>query len=463
MTMLWIFIFILTATIMVILILPLVNKRNKTIINPLDYDINLYKSQLVEIEHEMVKNTISVTEAEAAKAEISHRILAVDNKKQNNINCNNSKLNNKLPYLAALIALSITISSVTLYLNLGQPKLMPKPLAARDGEIAKMQTATKLNSGMSDIIDKLEAKLKANPDEIDGWMLLGRSYVAIGQLDKALIAYENAISIDKNYPDLLSIYGEIIVMEDKGAVSEATVNIFKDALALNKNDVRARFFLAQGQYQTGHLDAALQAYISLANSAPASAPWQPMLRKAAMAIANELEININHKLPKIPEPPKNAVDNNLDTTNNDNQKMIKSMVSKLAKRMQNDPDDLDGWLRLGRSYMVLKQFKEAANAFDRAHLIEPENIEILLKSGRALRAINDKASLVKAANLMQQVLKINDKNLEALWMTAIDYANKKDAVKARQYFNKALKLIDKTSSDYIELRMEADNILVTIE
>ncbi len=467
MTMLWVFISVLTMVIVAILILPLINKRNKIIINPLDYDINVYKNQLAEIDREVIKGAISKIEAEAARVEVSRRILAVDNKIQNTAiaNNNSTKLNGKLSYLAIFIALSTTIGSLMLYLNLGQPELMPKPLAARDGEMAKMQAATKSNSGMSDVIDKLEEKLADNPDGIDGWMLLGRSYLAIGQLDKALNAYKNAVAINKSYPNLLSSYGEVMVMDGKGSISEIAVAIFKQALILDKDDVRARFFLAQADYQIGNLDSALKSYIALANSAPATAPWQPMLREAAIEIANELEINIDDKLPNIPKITQNNSDmaNSDNNSDNDNQKMIKSMVLKLAERMQDNPDNIDGWLRLGRSYMVLKQFSDAANAFNKASIIAPKNVDILLKAGRALRAVNNKASLAKAAVLMQQVLKINDKNLEALWMAAIDFANQKNGKKANEYFNKALKFINKTSSDYIELRLEADNILATID
>ena len=467
MTIFWISISILTIVIIAILILPLVNKRKKIMLNPLDYDINVYKNQLVEIDREVIKGAINKIEAEAARVEISRRILAVDNKIQNITSSNNSndKSNGRLSYLAALIALSITIGSLALYLKLGHPELMPKPLAARDGEIAKMQAATKLNSGMSDVIDKLEAKLADNPDGIDGWMLLGRSYLAIGRLDKSLSAYENAVAINKNYPDLLSSYGEIMVMDAKGSVSEIAVAIFKQALILNKDDVRARFFLARGDYQTGNADAALKAYIALANSAPSTAPWQPMLRETAIAIADELEINIDDKLPNIPKVTKNNFDtaNSDNNSDNDDQKMIKSMVSRLAKRMQDDPDNIDGWLRLGRSYMVLKQFNKAALAFDKVIIGESQNIDILIETARALQIINDKKSSAKILILMQQILKIDDTNIEALWMVAVDFANQKNSKKASEYFNKALKFINKTSSDYIELRIEADNILATID
>jgi cytochrome c-type biogenesis protein CcmH len=53
------------------------------------------------------------------------------------------------------------------------------------------------------------------------------------------------------------------------------------------------------------------------------------------------------------------------------------MVARLEKRLADQPDDVAGWARLGRSYMVMQQADKARAAYARAHALEPDNVEIL--------------------------------------------------------------------------------------
>jgi len=147
----------------------------------------------------------------------------------------------------------------------------------------------------------------------------------------------------------------------------------------------------------------------------------------------------------------------------DRQAMIEDMVAKLSERLKNQPDDLEGWMRLGQSYLVMGKLDESLEAFANANALAPENPEILLMKGRVLRSQNTDASIIEARTTMNQVLSMDSNNLEALWMVAIDEANKGNKDNAKSYFDKALDLVGKTSADYIELRLEADGVLAKIK
>lgn len=467
MMMLWGTISVLTLIVLAMLAMPLLRKRNDNKPTAADYDVAVYKSQLAEVEREAARGGFSPEEAEAARAEIARRLLAADGKSKSQAGEATSQ--SSLKFIAIIMALLIVVASIALYLELGNPQLPANPLASRDAERAQMQADAEAAGGMDDVIDKLQAKLAEDPESIDGWMLLGRSYLAIGRLDKALASYESAIAVDRNFTGLLSTYAEVMVMDAQGGVLAPAVKIFEEAVALDPNDVRAKFYLAQSQYQVGRPDLALQAYIELANSAPATAPWQPMVREAAIAIGNELELSIEDQLPEIPQAPvasgPNAEDMQAagEMSEGDRQQMIEGMVAKLAEKLEDEPDNLEGWMRLGQSYMVLGRFDDSADAFGKASALSPENSEILLMQGRALRSNQTDAGYAAARDAMDQVLALDANNLEALWMTAIDEADKGNADAAGGYFDRALALVGKTSAEYIELRMEADGILAKIK
>ena len=71
-------------------------------------------------------------------------------------------------------------------------------------------------------------------------------------------------------------------------------------------------------------------------------------------------------------------------TPEDRSAMIQSMVDRLASRLRQEPDDLDGWLRLARAYGVLGDAEQAKNAHANAARLAPENLAIQLSYARAL-------------------------------------------------------------------------------
>ena len=58
--------------------------------------------------------------------------------------------------------------------------------------------------------------------------------------------------------------------------------------------------------------------------------------------------------------------------------MIRGMVAQLAARLQSQPDDIDGWLRLGRSYSVMQERDKAVDAYERAAHLRPDDVGIKL-------------------------------------------------------------------------------------
>jgi cytochrome c-type biogenesis protein CcmH len=71
-------------------------------------------------------------------------------------------------------------------------------------------------------------------------------------------------------------------------------------------------------------------------------------------------------------------------TDEQRQAMIRGMVAALAAKQAADPSNLDGWLRLGRAYAVLHQTDQAADAFDKAAALKPNDISIRVQEVRAL-------------------------------------------------------------------------------
>ncbi|MBY0579883.1 MAG: c-type cytochrome biogenesis protein CcmI [Burkholderiales bacterium] len=108
-------------------------------------------------------------------------------------------------------------------------------------------------------------------------------------------------------------------------------------------------------------------------------------------------------------PPEAAADNGGFT-----QEKIETMVAKLAARLQKNPSDAEGWTMLGRSYMILKRFPDAVDAFDHASKLLPNDAQVLAEYGESEMMTDPTKLNPKAVELTEKALKIDPNNPKAL-------------------------------------------------
>jgi cytochrome c-type biogenesis protein CcmH len=116
-----------------------------------------------------------------------------------------------------------------------------------------------------------------------------------------------------------------------------------------------------------------------------------------------------------------------------------TMVAQLARRLERNPDNLDGWLMLGRSYLALQEFPLAYRAYERAERLSGgRNAEALIGEAQAL-AMSDPAELDgRAARLIERALVVAPDSSKALFFGAAVAARRGDLPLARQRFAKVL-------------------------
>lgn len=118
-----------------------------------------------------------------------------------------------------------------------------------------------------------------------------------------------------------------------------------------------------------------------------------------------------------------------------------TMVAQLARRLERSPDDLEGWLKLGRSYLVLQQYPLAARAYQRAdRLAEGRNVDALTGLAEAL-ALGDENELDgRAGRLLEQALAVDPRSPKALYYGALTALRRGELPVARDRFQKLLAL-----------------------
>ena len=240
-----------------------------------------------------------------------------------------------------------------------------------------------------DMVERLAARLKLSPGDVEGWMLLARSYLTMDRYPEAADAYRNAVERGSRQPELLSAWGEARVMAAGGRVDDETLALFDEIMGKTDVDPRAWFYGALGRAQRGQLPQALELWVDLAAVSPPDAPWLADLQQRIDGVAGELGVDPNAQKPSPraqaviegagapppavvarPAPPAAApkgptredMEAALGLSPDDRQQMIRGMVAGLAAKLEQNPGDLDGWVRLERAYRVLGETAKADQA-----------------------------------------------------------------------------------------------------
>jgi cytochrome c-type biogenesis protein CcmH len=274
--------------------------------------------------------------------------------------------------LALVVVAGVAIGSTLLYAQIGRPDVAARPASAASGAPASETQAADGPQGhdVAAMISQLEARLKANPNDAEGWNLLGRSYFNTGRYPDAAQAFARAAALDPANSENLSAQAVALTRAADGTVTPQAEALLRKALAVDPKDSIAGVFLAQARYQKGDRKGALDDWIALLRSAPPDAVWTAEVRETALKVAGELGEDISARLPPQPAadaaasgptPDQVAAASRMSKAEQD--RMIQGMVDRLEARLKANPHDAVGWARLLQSRMELNQTDRAVQAY----------------------------------------------------------------------------------------------------
>jgi cytochrome c-type biogenesis protein CcmH len=322
----------------------------------------VYKDQLAEIERDAAAGTIGLAEAEAARVEISRRLLAAEDDRRDAPSRANLGLR-RASAIAALVGLPA--AAVTFYLSIGSPMLGDYPLAAR----TRMADA---NQPIDNMVAQVEAHLEKNPTDGRGWTVLAPVLARLGRFDDAVRAYRNVIAYAGDSADRRADLGEALAGAAGGVVTAEAKAEFERAVAQNADEPKANYFLGVAAEQDGRQADAAAIWQGMLAKAPADAPWRPLLQQALARVG----------APVAPALSNDTMAAARDMNEEDRGAMIRGMVDRLATRLKQDGGDVEGWLRLVRAYMVMGDRDKAVSALGEAR-------QAVAGDAERLRQLND--------------------------------------------------------------------------
>ena len=364
-------------------------RRNAVPAARAEYDLTVFRDQLQEIERDAAQGLLDAEAAEAARLEVQRRMLAADTELQTGTGAPGSGGPRRLT--AILIGAGVPLAAAALYIMLGSPDQPDQPFAARDlptEQVAAQTTARpEPNPEMTAMVGRLAERLTENPDDIEGWLLLGRSYISMERFADALNTFAHARKIADGRVDVDIAYAEALILTGQMKVTDDAAAIFRAVRDKAPFDPKARYYLGLKKAQAGDVNGALQDWADLVAISPEEAPWVPVVRQQIARAAEDLKIDpltitmsedarkllaqqppvLRPSTPIMPPaetagpdaptaqpgPSREQMEAAQEMTAEDRDAMIRGMVERLANRLKENPDDLAGWTRLERAYRVL--------------------------------------------------------------------------------------------------------------
>jgi cytochrome c-type biogenesis protein CcmH len=276
----------MSALAMAALLVPLWRGRRR--VDPREaYNLAVYRDQLTEIERDIARGVLDGEQAAAARVEISRRILALAPSAA-------AAPPNSAPavVIAAMAIVLLPVAAGTLYWQLGSPGIADLPFAERAASpAAGPREAAAAPVDIAAAVTKIEAHLKEHPDELQGWILLGRAQLSLEHYAAAVDAYRHAADLSGQRPDLVGDYGEAQVLAAGGVVTVPAQQAFEAARRDPESAPRSRYYLALARAQQGDTKTALQEWVDLAAESPKDAVWLPLLRQRIAEAAKVLGLD----------------------------------------------------------------------------------------------------------------------------------------------------------------------------
>jgi cytochrome c-type biogenesis protein CcmH len=349
---LWIILAVMTAAAMLAVLWPLGRKAANMPAG--GNDLLVYQDQLEEIGRDRNAGLIGSAEAEAARVEVSRRLLAAaDTHAGSQHATQGSAQRMRHRRTAAILGLvAVLVLPLGLYLDLGSPNVPGQPAFARASPSSNGQS-------IESLVSQVEAHLAKNPNDGAGWEVIAPVYLRLGRYDDAVAAWRRALALNGENATRDSGLGEALVGTANGVVTAEAKQAFTSAIAHDPKESKARYFLGLADEQDGNRAGAAARWRAMLEDAPAGAPWIGFVRAALGRVTGE------------PVPPAaGPSDADVAAANgmSDEQRnaMIRGMVTRLADSLHVNGDNVDGWLRLVRAYVVLGDRDKAKDAADDA-------------------------------------------------------------------------------------------------
>jgi len=267
---------LLVAGALLFVLPPLLRRRARTGASHDAVNVAIYRDQLRELEADVRAGTLAPDQYKRARHEIEVRLLA-------DVGTGDAPApSSRRPRAAAIaLGLAVPICAVGVYGIVGNPgALTPRAESPGGPHGVSAQQFEALTA-------RLAARLKNNPEDAQGWIMLGRSYAALGRFPQAARAYANAVDRSPRDAQLLADYADTLAMAQGRRLQGEPEKIIARALAVDPGNLKALLLAGTAAFNRNDYAGALRHWERALGAVPGDSEMAQNLR-ASIAEARTL-------------------------------------------------------------------------------------------------------------------------------------------------------------------------------
>ncbi|HFD80668.1 MAG TPA: c-type cytochrome biogenesis protein CcmI [Gammaproteobacteria bacterium] len=257
----WLLIAAMTVLALVFVVPPLLRRRQEASRTDSDrLNAEVIKDQLAELRSDYEAGRLDEAAYAAARRDLQRELLDdIDDGRSAPVPGTRGGR-----WLAIVVVALVPVAAFLLYQQLGAPGIIER---LDEWQQARAAAAGRQHS-LEGLVQKLADRMRSEPDNAEGWVMLGRSYAALGHYDKAVDAYRRAYRLIGDQPGLLTDYADVLVSANGGTFTDEAGALLDKALALQPDDLKALWLRGHWKYQRGDVEGAVADWQRVASQLP---------------------------------------------------------------------------------------------------------------------------------------------------------------------------------------------------
>jgi cytochrome c-type biogenesis protein CcmH len=343
------------------------------------------------------------------------------------------------------------------------------------------------NEQIRGMVEGLAARLENDPDDVQGWLMLGRSRMVLEEPALAKAAFERARELAPENPDVLLGYASSLLEPSATPggdplVGKEAVALYEKLVELTPDDPEPRWLLGLAAVQAGDKEGALDHWRDVVGLLDDDSDDKPVVEARIAALeSDEPAAAVAAGAPALAPTAANGAGQGEPRTNGapqptaeDRAEMaalspeeqsdrIRSMVDGLAARLEDDPSDIEGWLRLAQSRTVLGEPEAAKEAYERALEQAPDDVEVIRAyAGSLLGETHPETNAAsvgdEAVDLYQKIIEIDPDDPEAHWYLGLAAVQEGTINDAKSHWQRVLDVLGPDHPNYAAVQSSLEQV-----
>jgi len=263
MTTFWMLAVSMTAIALVFTIPPLFRNSREEQLDRNQLNTEVIKDQLRELRADLETGKLDKQAYQAARQDLERELL-------NDLDDDSGAVTPATRsgrWIAGILLVFIPALAYVTYQQLGAPGIMPRLAANVPGTRAAGSDKQQQHS-VEEMVAKLAQRMREQPENVEGWVMLGRSYAAMKRFKDATAAYAKAYRLEDDNAAMITDYADVLVTANGGEFTDEAGELLNRALALQPDNAKALWLFGHWKYRRADYQGAIDSWQRVAELLP---------------------------------------------------------------------------------------------------------------------------------------------------------------------------------------------------